>query len=91
MRRDDRTQQIPTHRTQELPRTIAVKQTRRVGVAILGGALIALGVILIPLPGPFSIPPIFIGLTVLGWEFRWAKRLQIKVRTKVKQLRKPRT
>ncbi len=90
MRPED-TRQFERHRTRELPRTTAVKQTRRLGVLALGGSLIALGMALIVLPGPFTIPPVLLGLTVLSWEFGWAKRLKHKLREKSKQLRAHKT
>lgn len=81
------TQQLPVNRTQELPRTTAIRHTRRIVVSIVGGALVAGGLVLIPLPGPFTIPLLFLGLTVFSWEFHWAKRLLVRARAKVKELR----
>ncbi len=81
------TQQLAVNSTAELPLTIAVRHTRRIVVSIVGGALIVGGLVLIPLPGPFTIPLLFLGLTVLSWEFRWAKRLLVRGRAKVKELR----
>lgn len=46
---------------------------------------------MIVLPGPFTIPPVLLGLTVLSWEFGWAKRLKLKLREKSKQLRAHKT
>ncbi len=51
-------------------------QVRRSFVVALGTALIVLGCVLVVLPGPFTIPPILLGLTVLGTEFHWARRLK---------------
>ena len=48
----------------------------RVAVGILGGTLTAIGVLLIPLPGPGWLV-VFLGLAVLGTEFRWAKRIAV--------------
>lgn len=81
------TQKLPVNRTQELPRTTAIRHTRRIVVSIAGATLIAGGLVLIPFPGPFTLPLLFLGLTVLSWEFHWAKRLLIQARTKVKELR----
>ncbi|HEX2259316.1 MAG TPA: PGPGW domain-containing protein [Actinomycetota bacterium] len=81
------TQQINLDRTTELPRTVAVKGTRRLVVLIVGSTLITLGMFLIPFPGPFTIPLVLLGLTVLSWEFSWAKRLLFKVRLKMRELR----
>ena len=43
-------------------------------VSILGGAIVILGLILVPLPGPGWLI-VFIGMTVLGAEYAWARRL----------------
>jgi uncharacterized protein (TIGR02611 family) len=46
----------------------------RVGVAVVGGLVLAVGVVLIPYPGPGWLI-IFAGLAILSTEFSWAKRL----------------
>jgi uncharacterized protein (TIGR02611 family) len=46
----------------------------RVGVTLVGVAVIAGGIILLPLPGPGWLI-IFAGLGVLGTEYAWAQRL----------------
>lgn len=51
----------------------------RVLITIIGVLVIIIGIILIPLPGPGWLI-VFIGLTVLGSEFRWARRLTSWVR-----------
>jgi len=86
MRIDD-TQQFEVRHTREMPRTTAIKQTRRIVVLVLGCTLIAAGLALIVLPGPFSIPLVFLGLTVLSWEFAWAKRLLVSTKQKFKDFR----
>ncbi|MFL6160620.1 MAG: TIGR02611 family protein [Jatrophihabitantaceae bacterium] len=46
----------------------------RIGIAVLGGAIVAGGLLLIPLPGPgWAI--VFLGLAVWATEFVWAQRL----------------
>lgn len=45
-----------------------------IAVAILGGAIATLGLLLVPLPGPGWLV-VFLGLAILGTEFAWAKRL----------------
>ena len=82
----DDTQQFAPH-TRELPRITAIKQTRRIVILILGATLIAAGLALLPVPGPFSIPLILLGLTVLSWEFAWAKRLLYRIKSKVKDFK----
>jgi uncharacterized protein (TIGR02611 family) len=46
----------------------------RVGVAVVGGLVLALGIVLIPYPGPGWLV-VFAGLAILAAEFRWAHRL----------------
>lgn len=48
----------------------------RAGVGILGGTLSVIGLLLVPLPGPGWLI-VFLGLAVLGTEFRWAKRMAV--------------
>jgi putative transmembrane protein PGPGW len=83
----DDTQQFDPPHTRELPRITAIKQTRRIVILVIGTTLIAAGLALIPIPGPFSIPLILLGLTVLSWEFAWAKRLLYRIKSKIKDFR----
>lgn len=48
--------------------------TYRAGVGLLGLAVVVLGVVLIPLPGPGWLI-VFFGLAILATEFVWAERL----------------
>ena len=46
----------------------------KIGIGVLGALVIALGIILIPFPGPgWAI--VILGLAILSLEFAWAKRL----------------
>jgi len=54
----------------------------RVAVTLLGVAIIALGIVLLPLPGPGWVI-IFAGLGVLATEYTWAKRLLAWTRRQV--------
>jgi phosphotransferase system glucose/maltose/N-acetylglucosamine-specific IIC component len=90
MRRIDDTQQFPGQPTRELPRVTAIKQTRRIVILVIGTTLIATSLALIVVPGPFSIPLFLLGLTVLSWEFAWAKRLLFGMKQKVRTYRKRR-
>ena len=47
---------------------------------VIGVAFIALGLVLIVLPGPLTIPPMLVGLYVLSLEFAWAERLLDRAR-----------
>ena len=60
------------------------KRIKRIIVAVIGFSILALGIVLIVLPGPaFIIIPI--GLAVLATEFVWAKKLLEKVKSKIKR------
>ena len=43
-------------------------------VLLLGAALIGLGLVLVVLPGPLTIPPILLGVWLWSTEFDFAKR-----------------
>lgn len=51
----------------------------RGATVVAGGLLVGLGILLIPLPGPgwFTL---LVGLSLLGYEFRWAQRLLKTIR-----------
>jgi uncharacterized protein (TIGR02611 family) len=46
----------------------------RVGIAIVGGLVLAAGIVMIPYPGPGWLV-VFAGLAILATEFHWARRL----------------
>lgn len=50
------------------------------GVLLLGGLLIALGLVLAVLPGPLTLPPVLLGLFVWALEFTFAERLLRRAR-----------
>ncbi len=56
--------------------------TYRIAVGLLGTAVVVIGFILIPLPGPGWLI-VFAGLAILATEFVWAERLLNFARTKV--------
>ena len=68
------------HRQNSIKRT-----ARKAGVGAIGVATIALGVVLIPLPGPGSLV-IFGGITVLGSEFPTARRLSDRTKDSVRNM-----
>jgi uncharacterized protein (TIGR02611 family) len=45
----------------------------KIAVAVVGGLIIALGIVLLPLPGPGWLI-ILAGLATLSMEFRWARK-----------------
>ena len=47
-------------------------------VLVVGGLFIALGLVLVVLPGPLTIPPVLFGLWIWSTEFAWAERLRLK-------------
>ena len=53
---------------------IAKRRVRRVAIAVAGGAVLLVGIIAIPYPGPGWLI-VFTGLAILATEFMWARRL----------------
>lgn len=65
------------HRPHPLDRIRATPGGRlalKIGVGVLGGALVVLGLILVPLPGPGWLI-VIAGLAVLAVEYAWARHL----------------
>ena len=60
----------------------ALDLSYRITVGVVGVAIIAIGIVLLPLPGPGWLI-IFAGLFVLSTEFEWAERLLEFARDKV--------
>src|SRR5689334_22195102 len=56
----------------------------RIGVTVLGVAVIVLGIVLLPLPGPGWVI-IFAGLGLLATEYEWAARLLRTARRLVRE------
>jgi uncharacterized protein (TIGR02611 family) len=54
----------------------------KIVVTVLGAAVVALGLLLVPLPGPGWLI-VFAGLAIWSLEFRWAKRLNGYARSRV--------
>lgn len=50
------------------------RNAKRVGITIAGFALVIVGLILVPLPGPGWLI-VFVGLAILATEYVWAERL----------------
>ena len=63
-----------------LRRTPGGRHLLQAAVFLLGLAFVALGLALIVLPGPLTIPPILIGLYIWSTEFAWADRLVDRAR-----------
>lgn len=61
------------------------KFIRKASVGIAGAGLVALGVAMIPLPGP-GLPTVVAGLHVLGTEFETAKKAENKIINSTKKV-----
>ena len=59
----------------QLPSTI-----RKTIALVVGFTLIITGLLLVILPGPFTLPLVVLGLVVLALEFAWAETLLHRVR-----------
>jgi uncharacterized protein (TIGR02611 family) len=55
----------------------------RIGVAVVGTAVVLLGLFLVPFPGPGWLV-VFVGLGILASEFAWAERLLDFAKAKVR-------
>jgi hypothetical protein len=58
----------------------APRHLRRTIVAVLGGTIVLLGLALVVLPGPFTLPLLVLGFAILGTEFAWAARALERVK-----------
>ena len=59
---------------------------RKLIVVVIGFTLIAIGGVLIILPGPFTLPFVIGGLFVLAIEFTWARSLLTKAQESAKKI-----
>jgi uncharacterized membrane protein YbaN (DUF454 family) len=59
---------------------------RKLIVLVIGFTLIAIGSILIILPGPFTLPFVISGLFILAIEFTWARSLLNKAQESAKKV-----
>jgi len=57
----------------------SLKKAKRIVVGVIGGTILLIGILMIILPGPAMIF-IPIGLSILGTEYLWAKRLLRKIK-----------
>jgi len=53
---------------------------RKTIVLVIGSTLIITGLLLVVLPGPFTLPLVIFGLVILALEFAWAESMLIKVK-----------
>ena len=68
-------------RRQKLAQKPALDLAYRIGVGVVGTAVLVVGVVLIPYPGPGWLI-VFAGLGILATEFTWAHRLLRFARSK---------
>lgn len=58
---------------------LTFRTARRVAILIVGGTVLAIGIVMLVTPGP-AIVVIPVGLAILGVEFAWARHWLKKVR-----------
>lgn len=63
----------PLHLRDRLRRLPAGNLVVKAGVFVLGAAFVGLGLALSVLPGPFTIPPVLLGLLIWALEFEFAQ------------------
>lgn len=61
---------------------LTYRTARRIVVAVLGGTVLAIGIVMIIAPGP-ALVVIPIGLAILGAEFAWARIWLKKLRAAI--------
>jgi hypothetical protein len=59
---------------------------RKLIVLVIGFTLIAIGTVLIVLPGPFTLPFMIGGLFILAIEFTWARSLLTKAQESARKI-----
>ena len=59
---------------------------RKLIVLVIGFTLIAIGTVLIILPGPFTLPFMIGGLFILAIEFTWARSLLTKAQESARKV-----
>lgn len=62
------------------------RPVRRTIVFVIGFTLIAIGGVLIVLPGPFTLPLVIGGLVILAAEFAWAESLLRKAKDSARKV-----
>lgn len=68
-------------------RQVLFRASAKVAVSALGGALVAIGIGLLFLPGP-GVLVLVAGLAVLAREYLWARRLRDRLNAQVEELRR---
>lgn len=61
------------------------RTARRIAASVIGGTLLALGIVMLVTPGP-GTPLIAAGLGVLALEFYWARRWLVRLRRGMSRL-----
>ena len=56
-----------------LHRMSTSEKAQRIAITLVGATLVIGGIVLTPLPGPWSLPIVIAGLAVLAREYDWAK------------------
>lgn len=64
-----------------------IKKARRIIIIVIGGTVLAIGVIMIVAPGP-AIIVIPLGLAILATEFAWARSLLHKIKDRIGRAKK---
>lgn len=62
-----------------------MKAIKRWATIIVGGLVLATGLLLMPLPGPGGLPVTIAGLAILATELPWAKRLLERLKRRLQR------
>jgi hypothetical protein len=71
---------IMTRRLASAASTLSIGRIRQLVLIGMGWTIVALGILIIPLPGPFGLPVAFVGAVILLRNSSDARRLFVRMR-----------
>jgi uncharacterized protein (TIGR02611 family) len=81
-----RGQFVPRDEVEVTPKKRSVAgHTKRIIVTVIGLAILLMGIVIIPLPGPWSAPLIIGGLAILASEYDWAEDIMNWAKDKMRR------
>ena len=69
-----------TRRPASAASTLSISRIRQLVLIGMGWTIVALGILIVPLPGPFGLPVAFVGVVILLRNSSDARRLFVRMR-----------
>jgi hypothetical protein len=69
-----------TRRPASAASTLSIGRIRQLVLIGMGWTIVALGILIVPLPGPFGLPVAFVGVIILQRNSSDARRLFVRMR-----------